>query len=154
MKVTELYVPIVVLLIHETWEVLLAILLLLIIISCAKSVNNICISWWGDPTMRGNINTNTNTNTNIPSRGEKPPLRINSKSHNCLSESIMAGNVSASAVSCACLGKSRARRSLGNLLAWQLCTEWRRADLSSPPWGEFAMIAELNRWVCRGWGIY
>ena len=48
----------------------------------------------------------------VPSRGEKPPLRSNSKSQSCLSVRAIAGSFSASAASSACRGWSRARRSL------------------------------------------
>jgi hypothetical protein len=51
---------------------------------------------------------------NTPSRGEKPPLRINSKSQSCLSVKTIAGSFSASAASWSCLCASRARRSLVN----------------------------------------
>jgi hypothetical protein len=48
----------------------------------------------------------------LPSRGEKPPLRSNSKSQSCRSDRTMAGSFSASAASSACRGASLARRSL------------------------------------------
>lgn len=66
---------------------------------------------------------------NAPSSGEKPPFSINSRSHNCLSVSTIAGKVSASAESSSCRGASRARRSL-----------------RTPPWGLFAIVVE----VCKG----
>jgi hypothetical protein len=46
-----------------------------------------------------------------PSRGEKPPVRINSRSHSCLSLKTSAGRPSASSVSFSCRGRSRAMRS-------------------------------------------
>jgi hypothetical protein len=49
--------------------------------------------------------------THSPSSGEKPPLRINSRSHNCLSVRTIAGSVSASASSSFLRGASRAMRS-------------------------------------------
>jgi hypothetical protein len=49
---------------------------------------------------------------NSPSNGEKPPLRINSKSQSWRSVSTIAGSVSASATSSFLRGASRAMRSL------------------------------------------
>jgi hypothetical protein len=49
---------------------------------------------------------------NVPSRGEKPPLRINSRSQSCLSVRTIAGSFSASAASFEWRRKSLARRSL------------------------------------------
>jgi hypothetical protein len=48
----------------------------------------------------------------VPSKGEKPPLRISSKSQSCLSVSTIAGKVSASASSSFRRGASREIRSL------------------------------------------
>lgn len=56
-----------------------------------------------------------------PSRGEKPPLRISSRSQSCLSVRTMDGRVSASATSSAWRYASRTRRSF-----------------RSPPWGGLA----------------
>lgn len=65
---------------------------------------------------------NFDKDISVPSSGEKPPLIINSKSHNCLSVSTIAGSFSASATSSACFGASRASRSF-----------------RTPPWGGFAI---------------
>lgn len=61
----------------------------------------------------------------IPSRGEKPPFMMSSRSHSCRSVRTMAGSFSASAASSSRRGASRATRSL-----------------RMPPWGGFAMITE------------
>lgn len=63
---------------------------------------------------------------NEPSRGEKPPVMSNSRSHNWRSVRSSAGSVSASAASSDWRGRSRARRSL-----------------RTPPWGVLAIVSVL-----------
>lgn len=53
-----------------------------------------------------------NPDLNAPSSGEKPPFRMSSKSHSCLSVSTMACSFSASSESSLRRGASRAIRSL------------------------------------------
>lgn len=62
----------------------------------------------------------------VPSKGEKPPLSINSRSQSCLSVRRTAGRVSASAASWAWRGKSLARRSLvGFVSLWMTQWQWQ-----------------------------
>jgi hypothetical protein len=68
-----------------------------------------------------------------PSRGEKPPLRINSRSQSWRSLRRRDGRVSASAESSACRGWSRASRSL-----------------RMPPWGGFAILKGFDESKERG----
>ncbi len=81
-----------------------------------------------------------NREPGVPSRGENPPLKSNSRSQSCLSLRTMEGSFSASAARASCLGKSRASRSL--VICQYPLPRPRDAgtDLSSPPWGGFAIM--------------
>lgn len=63
----------------------------------------------------------------VPSRGEKPPLRISSRSQRWRSVNKREGSLSASANSSDWRGASRAKRSL-----------------RTPPWGELAIVYSLK----------
>jgi hypothetical protein len=80
----SLCIPIVVLLVHET---------------CKEKQSARCPE--KNATMaRSRRYVTAGVGETVPSSGEKPPLRINSKSHSCLSVRTMAGRDSASMVSC------------------------------------------------------